>query len=75
MAGIELVKDRGTKEEYAWEEKIGVKVIAAARERGLIIRPLGNVIVIMPPLCISDDQLNRMLGVIHECIAAVTEGQ
>ncbi|MEW6357733.1 MAG: adenosylmethionine--8-amino-7-oxononanoate transaminase [Planctomycetota bacterium] len=75
MAGIELVRDRATKAPYPWQEKVGIQVIMAARPRGLIIRPLGNVIVIMPPLCITEDQLNRMLDIIHECIRLVTEGR
>ncbi len=50
MVGIELVKDKDTKEPYPLPEKIGIRVITEARRLGLIIRPLGNVIVLMPPL-------------------------
>ena len=49
MTGIELVKDKKTKEPYPWEEKIGVQVCDRCRDLGMIIRPLGNVIVFMPP--------------------------
>jgi len=73
MAGIELVVDKSTKQPYKWEEKIGVKVILAARERGLIIRPLGNVIVVMPPLSITAEDLDRMMDIIRDSISAVTE--
>ena len=72
IAGIELVKDKDTREPFAWEERIGVKVSLEARRRGLFIRPLGNVIVIMPPLCIGIDQLNRMMDIIFESIKIVT---
>ena len=72
MTGIELVKDKETKEPYPWGEKIGIKVILEARKRGVIIRPLGNVIVIMPPLSMSMLELNRLLDIIYESIKVVT---
>ncbi len=72
MAGVELVKDKGTKEPYQWKEKIGWKVAYHARKRGIIIRPLGNVIVIMPPLSISPENLEQLMRVIKESIEAVT---
>jgi adenosylmethionine-8-amino-7-oxononanoate aminotransferase len=74
MVGIELVKDRKTREPYPLEDKIGVRVIKEARRRGLIIRPLGNVIVLMPPLAISQRDLGRMLKIVYDAIQTVTEG-
>jgi len=74
MAGIELVKDKKTKETYDWEEKMGWRVAYHARENGVFIRPLGNVIVIMPPLSISKQNLNQLLKVIRDSIVKVTEG-
>lgn len=73
MAGIELVKDKSTKEPYPWEEKMGWRVCYYAREHGVIIRPLGNVIVIMPPLSISPENLAQLLKVIKEGIIKATE--
>jgi adenosylmethionine-8-amino-7-oxononanoate aminotransferase len=73
MAGIELVKDKGTKEPYDWGEKMGWHVAYSARDRGVFIRPLGNVIVVMPPLAISVRNLQQLLKVIRESIIAVTE--
>ncbi|MBI4824652.1 MAG: adenosylmethionine--8-amino-7-oxononanoate transaminase [Nitrospirae bacterium] len=73
MAGVELVKDKGTKEPYAIEEKIGWKVAWSSREKGVLIRPLGNVIVIMPPLSISLENLREMLNIIEDSIASVTD--
>lgn len=72
MAGVELVKNRETKEPYLWEEKMGWKVAYHARKKGVIIRPLGNVIVIMPPLSISHENLEQLMRVIKEAIEAVT---
>ncbi len=73
MGGIELVKDKSRKEPYPWEEKMGWRVCYYAREHGVIIRPLGNVIVIMPPLSISPENLAQLLKVIEEGITKVTE--
>lgn len=72
MAGVELVKDKNTKEPYEWAEKIGWRVAYNAKEKGVFIRPLGNVIVIMPPLSISHDNLNQLLKVIKDSIVKVT---
>jgi adenosylmethionine-8-amino-7-oxononanoate aminotransferase len=71
MAGIELVRDRQTREAYAWEEKAGWQVSLKARAKGLLIRPLGNVLVLMPPLSISLDELEWMLDVIRDTIREV----
>jgi adenosylmethionine-8-amino-7-oxononanoate aminotransferase len=73
MVGIELVKNRKTKEPYSLKEKMGWKVCYKAREKGLIIRPLGNVIVLMPPLSISQQELKRLVQIISESIREVTE--
>ena len=72
MVGIELVRDRQTREPYAWEERIGIRTITEARSRGVILRPLGNVIVLMPPLCITEDQLTTLLDVTAASIQAST---
>ncbi len=73
IAGIELVKNRETREPYSWEEKIGMRVCLEARQRGLITRPLDNVLVIMPPLCINISQLNKMMDILYESLEIVTE--
>jgi adenosylmethionine-8-amino-7-oxononanoate aminotransferase len=71
MVGIELVKDRETREPYDASEKIGIKVIEEARRRGLIIRPLGNVIVLMPHLTFTKQQLERMVEITRASIETV----
>jgi adenosylmethionine-8-amino-7-oxononanoate aminotransferase len=72
MAGIELVRDKETKEPYPWEDKMGWKVAYYARDKGVFIRPLTNIIVIMPPLSISDENLDRMLAIIKDAIISAT---
>lgn len=61
MVGIELVKNPATKEPFAWEEQIGVRVIERAKQKGVILRPLGPVVILMPPLAISEDELNTLI--------------
>ncbi len=73
MAGIELVADRESKAGFAPELKIGHRVILEARKRGVIIRPLGNVIVLMPPLSISREEIDRLCSVTYDSIRLVTE--
>jgi adenosylmethionine-8-amino-7-oxononanoate aminotransferase len=74
IAGIELVKNKETKEPYSLDEKIGIRVCYEARQRGLIIRPLDNIIVVIPPLSIDIYQLNKMMDIIYESIKLVTDG-
>jgi len=69
MTGIELVKDKRRRQLYKWEDKAGIKVCMRARELGAILRPLGNTIVLMPPLAISRRELARLLDITHEAIA------
>jgi adenosylmethionine---8-amino-7-oxononanoate aminotransferase len=66
MTGIELAG-------HSYEDRIGHQVTLAARERGAIIRPLGDVVVLMPPLTISDDELRRLVSIAGEAITAVTQ--
>jgi len=72
MAGVELVRDKKTKEPYDRADKMGWRVACRARENGVFIRPLGNVIVIMPPLSISEQNLKRMLDIIRVTIIDIT---
>jgi adenosylmethionine-8-amino-7-oxononanoate transaminase len=72
MVGIELVKNRKTRENFPPAEKIGVRVIERARQKGVILRPLGPVVVLMPPLAISARELDYLLNVTYESIAEVS---
>lgn len=74
MVGIELQRDPARKLAYEAVEKIGIRVIKEARRHGILIRPLGSVIVIMPPLSITTDELHRLLDAVRQSIQTVTEG-
>lgn len=73
MAGIELVRDKETKEPYHWNERIGARVTERAREKGLLTRPLGNVIVLIPPLVSGIEELAEMVEILSRSIREVTE--
>ena len=73
MVGIELVADRRNKSEYPYADAIGDKVCAAVRSHGLILRPLGDVIVLMPPLSITLDEIDFLVRATGEAIKEVTE--
>lgn len=72
MVGIELVKSRKTKRPYPPGDKIGQRVIGEARNRGVVIRPLGDVIVLMPPLGIDEATLETLVDVTYESVKVVT---
>jgi adenosylmethionine-8-amino-7-oxononanoate aminotransferase len=71
IAGIELVEDKATKAPFAWERQVGARVCLDARASGLLVRPLGDVIVIMPPLSISVDELDWMMDVLERSMEKI----
>ncbi len=74
MVGIELVADKSTREPFPLERRVGHQVILAARKIGAILRPLGDVIVILPPLCITAAELNTLCDITLEAIDQGTKG-
>jgi adenosylmethionine---8-amino-7-oxononanoate aminotransferase len=73
MVGIELVQDKAVRKSYPPEQRIGHRVIIEARKRNVMIRPLGDVIILMPPLSITDAELALLLDTVRDCIRTVTE--
>jgi adenosylmethionine-8-amino-7-oxononanoate aminotransferase len=72
MVGIELVLERAGRVPYPPAARVGQRVVRAARARGVILRPLGNVIVLMPALAIAPAELERLIDVAREAIREVT---
>jgi adenosylmethionine-8-amino-7-oxononanoate aminotransferase len=72
VGGIELVQDKESREPYPWEERLGIQVCTEARRHGLFLRPLGNVIVVFPPLSITPEELKLLMDGIEASITAVT---
>ena len=73
MVGIELVRDRAGRTPYAPRAKVGQRVAVEARQRGVILRPLGNVVVLMPPLSITEDEVDFLGTVTCQSIEAATK--
>jgi adenosylmethionine-8-amino-7-oxononanoate aminotransferase len=72
MVGIELVADRATKDPFPEHLQVGAHVATAARPRGAIIRPLGDVIVLMPPLAMTEEELSRLVAATAAAIDEAT---
>ena len=72
MIGIELVRDKASGENYPPELRIGHKVILEARKRGVLVRPLGDIIILMPPLTVAAEELATLLDVVYDSIRVVT---
>lgn len=68
IAAIELVRDKRTAEPHPWSQRWGHHVCATALQKGVWLRPLGNVIVIMPPLCISSAELQQLVAAVQHGI-------
>jgi adenosylmethionine-8-amino-7-oxononanoate aminotransferase len=75
IAGVELVRDNRTKQPYPWEERRGMRVCDYARAEGVLLRPLGNVIVIMPPLAITLEELDRICMAVERGIGRASGEQ
>jgi adenosylmethionine-8-amino-7-oxononanoate aminotransferase len=71
VAGIELVRDWRTREPFELRERAGIRVCEAMAKRGVLTRPIGNVIVLMPPYCTTKAQLESMVAVLAESIELV----
>ncbi len=72
MAGIELVRDRETEEPYDPRLRMGHQVTLAARKRGVILRPLGDVVVLMPAPAMPTELIEALCDVAFESIDEVT---
>lgn len=70
MVEIELVADPETKTPFPIEARIGQKVLLEARKRGVIVRPLGDVIVLVPPLSITEAELKKLAQAVYESVKA-----
>lgn len=75
LAGIELVRQRDTAEPFSWNEQRGREVCRYAREEGVLLRPLGDILVIMPPLAISSAELDQICDAVEYGIERATDGK
>ena len=72
ILAIEMVKDKATKEPFAWQERRGLKVFQHAMDKGALLRPLGNVVYFIPPYVITPEQIQWLAAVATEGIDLAT---
>jgi len=72
IVAIEMCKDKHSRTPYPWEERRGLRVYQHGLERGVLLRPLGNVVYLMPPYVISPDEINFAVQVAAEGIDLAT---
>jgi adenosylmethionine-8-amino-7-oxononanoate aminotransferase len=72
VAGIELVRDWRTREAFPLRERMGIRVCEAMARRGVLTRPVGNVIVLMPPYCTTPAQLQQMISALAEALGEMS---
>ena len=76
VVGIELVREKGSAGRpavpFPWQEQRGTKACLAARRQGALLRQLGDVVVVMPPLCIDDDEIDLLVAAAEAAIRETT---
>ena len=71
IGAVEIVKNKETKEPYAFEERIGSKIYKEALKRGAILRPLGSVIYFMPPYAITEEEIGQLTDIAFESLKTI----
>lgn len=74
IAAVELVQDKKTRAPYDWRERRGLKIFQHALQKGVLLRPIGNVVYFLPPYVISPEEIRLMATVAAEAIDIATRG-
>ena len=74
VVGVELVAEWETRRAFPLKAQAGIRVCEEMARRGVLTRPIGNVIPLLPPYCTTDAQLRRMVKVLRESIVKVLGG-
>src|SRR5262249_3155139 len=72
IVAIEMVRDKASRAPYPWQERRGLTVYRHALERGVLLRPVGNVVYFMPPYVITPEEIDLMVDVAREGIGLAT---
>ncbi|HUL45963.1 MAG TPA: adenosylmethionine--8-amino-7-oxononanoate transaminase [Steroidobacteraceae bacterium] len=72
IVAIEMVRDKLSRAPYPWQERRGLTVYRHALERGVLLRPVGNVVYFMPPYVITPEEIDLMVDVAREGIGLAT---
>jgi adenosylmethionine-8-amino-7-oxononanoate aminotransferase len=71
VAAIELVTDKASKDAGGYLDQIGPRLSSTFVERGLLLRPLGNILYFMPPYVITDDEVDWVIGQIGSVLETI----
>jgi adenosylmethionine---8-amino-7-oxononanoate aminotransferase len=72
IAAVEMVRDKKSREPYDWRERRGLRIYRHALERGVLLRPIGNVVYFMPPYVITPEEIDHVVTVAREGIELAT---
>ena len=72
MVGIELIKNKETRIPFPHTNRMGHKVAMGCRKRGLLIRPIADIVVLIPPLNIEEHQLREMIDILHASLISTS---
>jgi adenosylmethionine---8-amino-7-oxononanoate aminotransferase len=73
MAAVELVAEKAKKSSYPWIERRGWQACEMAQSKGVWLRPLGNSIVVMPPLCVKEEHIDKIVQAVAAGVEAATK--
>ncbi len=71
VVGVELVHNWRTRDPFPLVQQAGIRVCQAMARRGVLTRPIGNVVVLMPPYCTTRRQVRTIVSVLHDSIVEV----
>ena len=74
MCAVELVQDKATKAAFPADQKVGLQVNRQTMERGLFSRIKGDIYLLAPPIVITNEQLDRAVGILADSVEAVLGG-
>ena len=72
IVAAELIKDKAARQPYPWQERRGLTIYRHALSRGVLLRPVGNVVYFMPPYVVTPEEIDLMVEVAREGIELAT---
>jgi adenosylmethionine-8-amino-7-oxononanoate aminotransferase len=72
IVAVEMARDKASRQPYPWQERRGLRIYRHALERGVLLRPVGNVVYFMPPYVVTPEEIDLMVEVAREGIGLAT---
>jgi L-2,4-diaminobutyrate transaminase len=73
MAAVELVADRATRARFEPGLKVNARIVRAAQQTDLIVRPRGDIVTLAPPFVVSEEQIEEIVAILRHSIEATLE--